>query len=140
MFLDKILDKTAIKELTFIENSKAGDFTKRLLKMAQEHPDYPIVVLAGEEASDGDHSYTYCENVGVDIDKILGCVTPWWTYDTVCTDPEDFEDEVWSMVWDKLADQLGRKPTNEEAEEAVLEIVKAHEPYWINVISISANN
>ena len=96
-----IIDEKKLSGYTFIEDAKRKEFTKKLLELAREHPDYPIVVLAGECASDGDHCYTYCSEVYVG---------------------------------------LGREPTEEECDEAVKEVLKAHEPYWIDVISITGDN
>ena len=58
-----IIDEKKLSGYTFIEDAKRKEFTKKLLELAQEHPDYPIVVLAGECASDGDHCFTYCSEV-----------------------------------------------------------------------------
>lgn len=135
-----IIDEKKLSGYTFIEDAKRKEFTKKLLELAREHPDYPIVVLAGECASDGDHCYTYCSEVSVGLDRILNCETPWWNEETVCTDPEAFEEEVNDRIWDKLEEQLGREPTEEECDEAVKEVLKAHEPYWIDVISITGDN
>ena len=123
-----IIDEKKLSGYTFIEDAKRKEFTKKLLELAREHPDYPIVVLAGECASDGDHCYTYCSEVYVGLDKILNCETPWW------------DEEVNDRIWDELKEQLGREPTEEECDEAVKEVLKAHEPYWIDVISITGDN
>ena len=34
--------------------------TDRLKQLIAEHPDYPIVVLAGEDANNGDYGWMYC--------------------------------------------------------------------------------
>ena len=41
--------------------------TDELKKLIAEHPDYPIVVLAGDEANDGDYSWMYCSSISFEV-------------------------------------------------------------------------
>ena len=43
--------------------------SSKLRQMILDNPDLPIVVLAGDCASDGDHSWTYCSKVNVGIEN-----------------------------------------------------------------------
>lgn len=116
-------------------------FTKELLQLAKEHPDYPITVLVGEDAnSGGEYSWMYATSVSVGIEEILDCNTEWWDSDYVCTSRDDFEDRACDRIWDKLTDKLGRNPTDEEQEAAWKEVKEAHEPYWKKCIAIKADN
>ncbi len=114
--------------------------TEELLQLAKEHPDYPITVLVGEEANAGDYYWMYATQVSVGIEEILECNTEWWKEDFVCTDREDFEDWACDRIWDKLQEELGRQPTDEEQESAWKAVKEAHEPYWKKVIAIKADN
>ena len=116
-------------------------FTRELLKLAKEHPDYPITVLAGEEAnSGGECSWTYCANVSVGIEEVLDCDSDYWKIEYVCTDRDDFMEAALNVIWDKLNEELGREPTDEEEEAAWEQVKAAHEPYWKKVIAIKADN
>lgn len=56
-----------------------------LKKLIEENPELPIVVLAGEDATDGDHSWMYCSCISFSVDEILDC--DYLDYgDTVFTD------------------------------------------------------
>lgn len=50
--------------------SKKSD---ELRKLILENPDLPIVVLAGEGVSDGDHAWTFCGSISFGIEDILDC-------------------------------------------------------------------
>lgn len=116
-------------------------FTEELLKLAKEHPDYPITVLAGEGANaGGEYSWMYATQVSAKIEEALDCNTEWWKEEFVCTDRDDFEDYAYDRIWVKLTDELGREPTSEEQEAAWKEIKEAHEPYWKKCIAITADN
>ena len=41
--------------------------TEKLKELIAEHPDYQIVVLAGEEANGGDYSWMYCSDISFDV-------------------------------------------------------------------------
>lgn len=51
--------------------------TEELKKLIAEHPDYPIVVLAGECANSGDFAWMYCASISFGIEEILDCETPY---------------------------------------------------------------
>ena len=114
--------------------------TEEILQLAKEHPDYPITVLCGESANSGDFYWMYATSVSVGIDEILDCNSEWWDSEYVCTDRENFEDAACDKIWDKLQDELGRKPTDKEMDEAWEEVKKAHEPYWKKCIAIKVDN
>lgn len=122
---------------TFLTHPEIG---KRILDMVKEHPDYPIAVLVGEEANAGDYYWMYATNVKVEVGEILDCVSEWVNDEIVTTDRDRFEEEVEDKVWDRLKEELGRKPTDEEQDEAVKAVLKAHEPYWVKCITITADN
>ena len=114
--------------------------TEEIKKLITEHPDYPITVLAGDCANDGEYGWMYCTSVSVHIDEILDCNTDYWKSDIVCTDRDDFEDAACDNIWDDLNKELGRNPTDEEQEAAWKEVKEAHEPYWKKCIAIHADN
>lgn len=113
---------------------------KEILELVKEHPDYPITVLVGEETNGGDYYWMYASNVSVHIEELLDCNTEWWDYETVCTDREEFEDHCADRIWDKLNEELGREPTDEEQEAEWEKVKEAHEPYWVKCIAIMADN
>lgn len=122
---------------TWITHPGIGE---KLLELVKEHPDYPIAVLVGEEANSGDYYWMYATNVDCRVEEILDCNSMWTDDEFVTTDREDFEDRVCDMVYDRLKEELGRDPTDEEHDEWFKKILAAHEPYWKKVIAITADN
>ena len=105
-----------------------------LKKLILENPDLPIVVLAGEEASAGWYSWTFCSSISFCIDEILDC--DYCDYDdTVFTDRERLEEHVADELFDEYEDK-----SEEEFNEAVESRLKELEPYWTKVIAIYATN
>ncbi len=106
--------------------------TDELKKLIAEHPDYPIAVLAGEEANTGDHSWMLCTYINFEVGEMLD--TDFYDYnDTIITDRDRLEE----IIEDRLYDEDLR---DDELEKAVKEKVAELEPYWKNVIFIYAAN
>ena len=116
------------------------DVCKDILEAVEKYPDYPIAVLCGDEANTGEYNWMYCTDVGVEIGEILDCESDWTWKEIITTDRELFEDHVADRVYDILTDELGRKPTDEEQDDKIKAVLKAHEPYWKKCITIRANN
>ena len=109
--------------------------TDELKKLIAEHPDYPIVVICSSDVVSDDYGWWYAPSLSFSIGEILDCeqsINDMKVY----IDRDDFEDDVRDKVsWDdNLADD-----TDEAYEEKVQEILKQYEPYWKNVIQISAD-
>ncbi len=113
---------------------------KDILEAVKKYPDYPIAVLAGDEANDGEYGLMYCTDVGVEIGEILDCESDWTRKEIITTDRELFTDDVADRVYDILLEELGRKPTEEEQDEKIKKVLAAHEPFWKKCITIKANN
>lgn len=109
--------------------------TDKLKKLIFEHPDLPIVVLAGQEAhNDSYYGWMYCSDISFAIDEILDC--DFYDYDdSVFTDRDRLEEKI----EDDLYDEYHRK-SDEEYELAIEQEVKKYDPYWKKVIAIYANN
>ena len=106
--------------------------TDELKKLIAEYPDYPIVVLAGEEANGGDYSWMYCSSISFEVGEILD--TDYFDYnDETITDRDRLEE----LVEDRLYDE-GLE--GDELDKAVKAKIEELEPYWINVICIWADN
>lgn len=108
--------------------------TDELKKLIAEHPDYEIVVLAGENAWDECHIWTFCSDISFSIGEILD-------YDVV----DDYEyvfdnrDNFQDFLIDRIADE-NPNASDEELEKLLNEKLKEFEPYWKKVIYIYANN
>ena len=111
-----------------------------LLEMVKKYPDYPIAVLAGNEANIGEHYWMYCSSVGIEVEEILDCESDWVKGEIILTDRDIFEDNVADRVYDILTDELGRNPTDEEQDEKIKEVLEAHEPFWKKCITIKVDN
>lgn len=101
--------------------------TSKLKKLIAEHPDLPIVVLAGTDATDGEQCM-YCSDVRFTVDEILDCKVPYM--DNVETDRDNFNQKTEVWLWDDMYAN-GKKILCESAFEAALKNLKAeYEPYW----------
>ena len=106
--------------------------TEELKKLIAEHPDYPIVVLAGEEANSGDCTWMYCSDISFDVEEILDA--EYFDYnDAMITDRDRLEEIIEERLYNTGLD-------GEELEKAVKEKVAELEPYWTDVIAIYATN
>lgn len=105
--------------------------TDELKKLIAEHPDYPIVVLAGEEANTGDYSYMYCSHIRFAVEEILDA--DYYNEEMIFTDRLSFEDRV-------ERDFEDMEGSDEEYKEAVKTTIEKYEPYWKKVIAIYADN
>lgn len=111
--------------------SKKSDELKQLIL---DNPDLPIVVLAGEEANGGDHSWIFCSSIGFDIDEILDCDYTDYNDCVFCD-----RDRLKEKIEDDLYDKYCNKP-DEEYDAAIQARLDELEPYWTKVISIWATN
>jgi len=106
--------------------------TEELKKLIAEHPDYPIVVLAGEEANSGDYSWMYCSDISFDVGEILDA--EYYDYnDAMITDRDRLEEIVEERLFDTGLE-------GEELEKAIKAKIAELEPYWTDVIAIYATN
>lgn len=115
-----------------MERESLAKQTDELKALIAEHPDYPIVVFAGEEANGGDYAWMLCSSVEFGVGKILD--TDYFGYnDEIITD----EDSLELIVEERLYDE-GLE--GEQLEKAIKDKIKELEPYWKDVIFIWATN
>lgn len=105
-----------------------------LRKFIAENPGLPIVVLAGEEANNGDWYWMYCSDVDCCIDFILDIHTPYDRENHVFTDKNDFMDAIIDSI------PLNDTRTELEITAFVESEFDKYEPYWRKVIAIYATN
>ena len=117
-----------------IDHVKLAHSTEELKKLIAEHPDYPIVVLAGEEANGGDHSWMYCSDISFGIDEILDADFTDYN-DCAFTDRDSLEEHIEDMLYDEFYG----KP-EEEYAAAIKAKMAEFEPSWVKVIVIYASN
>lgn len=115
--------------------------TEELKKLIAEHPDYPIVVLAGECANSGDFAWMYCASISFGIEEILDCETP-YENEVVCTNRDEFTERLEEWLWDEMGgnDIPPSSITEEEFQKAMKEEQERYAPYWKKVIAIYADN
>lgn len=117
-----------------IDRAKLSKSTEELKKLIADHPDYDIVVLAGEEANGGDYRWMYCSDIYYEVGEILDA--DFYDYDdAVFTDRDRLEEFIEDMLYDDYSD----KP-EEEYNLAIKAKVAELEPYWKDVIAIYAAN
>ena len=119
--------------------------TDELKRLISEHQDYPIVVLAGEEANGGDYSWMFCSDIRFGIEEILDCEAPYES-EMVCCDRDDFNERFEEWLWDKSCEELCERglydvePSEDEFQERLKSEKEKYEPYWKKVIAIWATN
>ena len=108
--------------------------TDELKRLIAENPDLPIVVLASEDANDGDHNWMFCSKISFSIDEILDC--DYADYgDTVFTDRERLEEKISDDLYEDFKDA-----PEAEYDAAVAKRLAELEPFWKKVITIWASN
>ena len=110
--------------------------TDELKQLIAEHPDYPIVVLAGEESNGGDYAWMFCTDISFGLVEILTAVPP-YDGDYVCCDRDEFYEKMQSWLEDE-EETVGL--SDEEFFELLKEEIKKFDPYWKNAIAIWATN
>ena len=108
--------------------------TTNLKKFIMEHPDYPIAVLCGEDASCCDYGWTYASYIGFGLGEILDCEQD---IDDcrVFSDRDIFKEELEEKLWEEL------KPiAEEEFQKLLAKEIEKYEPCWKDCIIIYVDN
>ena len=108
--------------------------TTELKELIEQYPDYPIVVLAAEDAVSDDYSYTYCSDITFDIGTILDC-------EAVCRDEKvyvDKDDLIEDMRF--YLEEVYDDVSEEEFDKIVDNEVAKYDSYWKDVIVVYAGN
>ena len=112
--------------------------TDELKKLISENPELPIVVIAGECATDGEQSM-FCSDIRFWIEEILDCEVPYMDY--VETDRDSFNESIEEWLWDEMGGNDKYSKLSETVfQDALKETKKKYEPYWKKVIAIKADN
>lgn len=109
--------------------------TDELRKMIIEHPELPIMVLAGEDSWNGEHGYTCCSKVYCTIEEV-----PDYDLldgnDCIFTDREEFAD----FMDDKCCEELDEDMDENEYEKRLGYRIHNYDKYWKKVITITVDN
>jgi len=108
--------------------------TDELKELIAKHPDYPIVVMAGYDASCPDYTYTYCSSISFSVGMILDCETP-YTNEEVMMDEDDFKENIAYCLGDEYEDL-----SDEEFDRLVEDTATKYQEYWKDVIIITVDN
>ena len=108
--------------------------SNELRKLIMDNPDLPVVVLASDDANNGDWCWQYCYSVSCGIDEILDCDFV-DNCDAVFNDRDYLEEYLYDILYDEY---LNKSAT--EYNEAVTRKMEELEPYWTKVIAIYASN
>ena len=119
-----------------LDIAKKTDELKRLIS---EHPDYPIVVMAGEDANNGAYYWMYCEDISFKVGEVLTVEVP-WNEEIILSDREQFEEELEEWLYDYLVYEQNQEITEEEFQVKLKEEIAKYESYWTWVIQICATN
>ena len=109
--------------------------TKDLIELITKYPEYPIVILAGEDSVCGEYSWTYCSHINFGVTEIVDCENPDGSNE-VCTDRDEFAERIEDWLLDKMDSDI----TEEEFQKALKAEIEKYEPYWKRVIAIYADN
>lgn len=107
--------------------------TDKLKKLIEEHPDYNIAVLAGEDATNRFDGWTFCSDIQFEIGEVLNL---WGMCDAdalVFTDRNKFAEYIEEQLFDDGLE-------GDALDAAVKVKVSEYEPYWEKVIFIMATN
>ena len=108
--------------------------TTELKELIEQYPDYPIVVLAAEDAVSDDYSYTYCSDITFDIGTILDCEAI-CNKERVYSDKKDLIEDMRIYLEDEYEDL-----SEEEFDKTVDNEVAKYDSYWKDVIVVYAGN
>ena len=106
--------------------------TEELKNLIKQYPDYPIVVMAEDEANNGDYPWMVCNSIRFSVGEILDCEFLEYN-DFIFTD----RDRVREVLEDHFTEE---DLTGLALQEAVENMIESLEPYWKNVIFIWAGN
>lgn len=109
--------------------------TDELKKLIAEHPDYPIVVIAGGNTIIEEGCSSYCSDVSFSVSEILDCEVPFES-NHVCDDREYFKEQMEEWIWNEHNGKL----SEDELFELEQKEIARYEPYWKEVIVIYADN
>ncbi len=110
--------------------------TKTLRELILENPDLPLVMLATDEANDGEWSTMFCSKVFAEIGEFLDCQQT-VNDERAFTEREDFEECVYDMLqYNGDYDDLSDEELNAKAQEIIAE----YDPYWRKCILVTVSN
>ena len=112
--------------------------TDELRQLIIDHPDLPLLIFAGEDASQGDFSYTSCSHVNAYVGEYLDC---WQTVnDCLCyTDRDDFEETLSDVLYNQHEEMWGIA-TNDDWDALLKKELAKYEPFWKPCIILYVNN
>lgn len=107
-----------------------------LKKLIAGHPDYPLVVFAGDEANIGDYTFMTCSSVSAEIGEVLDCLQE--IDDERCyTDREEFAE----VLLDSMEEERNHFDGSEVEWEMYFErALSEYDPYWKPCIILYVNN
>ena len=111
--------------------------TDGLKKLIAENPDLPIVVIAGQNATDGEQS-AYCSDISFYIGEILDCEVPYT--DAVETDRDNFNEKIAEWLWESMENSTNGNLSDDEFTKALIKTKAEYNECWIKVICINADN
>jgi len=111
--------------------------SKELREAILEHPDYPILAFASEDANNGDWSTMSCQ-LSVKVGEFLNCQQD-VKDDYIFTDRDEFEEQVGDNLYDLDRDAF-HYDNEQELEECIAEIVAQYDEYWTPCIIVMAFN
>lgn len=110
--------------------------TEKLRKLILENPDLPMVVLATDEANNGEWSTMFCSVVYAELGEFLDCQQE-INDERAFTDRDEFTEEVANMMsYSGDYDDL----TDEEFDAKQNEIVAQYDSYWRKCIIVTVSN
>ena len=108
--------------------------TDDLRNLIMQHPDMPLLIMAGENSNTGDYPYMVCTAVTAEAGEYLSC---WQEFDeeSIYTNREEFERVLTDCVGDSRVFD-----TESEFDAAVQAELKKHDKYWKPCIILRVDN
>lgn len=108
--------------------------TDDLRNLIMQHPDMPLLIMAGDNSNTGEYSYMACTSVRAEAGEYLSC---WQEFDEeyIYTDREQFESVLTDCIGDSLVFD-----TESEFDAAVQAELKKYDKYWKPCIILYVDN
>ena len=109
--------------------------TDKLRQLIIENPELPLVVLANDQANDGDYSYMFCSSIYAELGELLDCMQE--INDEICfTDRDEFREAIEDMLYNNTDEEHDDDWFEAEADRIEAE----YEPYWKKCILLTVGN
>lgn len=120
--------------------------TDKLRELILKHPDWPIMVMAGEDANCGDYSLVCCSIVSAYAGEVLATYDHLGRHDHIYTDRDDYREDVSEYyLLDNWNEETGRSDepsdvSDDEYDKILDDVCAKVDDKWRNCIIVEVDN